>query len=98
MMPSRKPVASVAFGALGVVFGDIGTSPPYAIRQVFHDSPAFARDPEAVLGFLSLVLWSVVLVVCVKYVGFIMGADHDGEGGTLAMLGLIHARSEPSQN
>ncbi|MGI3776237.1 MAG: potassium transporter Kup [Janthinobacterium lividum] len=93
-----KPVALLAFGALGVVFGDIGTSPLYAVRQVFHDSPGFAHDPGAILGVLSLVLWSIVLVVCVKYVGFVMRADHDGEGGTLAMLGLIHARVDPSQD
>ena len=94
----RKPIALVAFGALGVVFGDIGTSPLYAVRQVFHDTPGFAHDPGAILGVLSLILWSIGLVVCVKYVGFVMRADHDGEGGTLAMLGLIHARVEPSQD
>ena len=94
----RKPIALVAFGALGVVFGDIGTSPLYAVRQVFHDTPGFAHDPGAILGVLSLILWSIGLVVCVKYVGFVMRADHDGEGGTLAMLGLIHARVEPEQD
>ncbi len=94
----RKPIALMAFGALGVVFGDIGTSPLYAVRQVFHDTPGFAHDPGAILGALSLVLWSIVLVVCVKYVGFVLRADHDGEGGTLAMLGLIHARVTPSQD
>ncbi len=93
-----KPVTLLAFGALGVVFGDIGTSPLYAVRQVFHDSPGFAHDPGAILGVLSLVLWSILLVVCVKYVGFVMRADHDGEGGTLAMLGLIHARVDPAQD
>ncbi len=98
MPANRKPITLVAFGALGVVFGDIGTSPLYAVRQLFHDDPDFAHDPNAILGFLSLVLWSIVLVVCVKYAGFVLRADHDGEGGTLAMLGLIHARSEPSQN
>ncbi len=98
MANDRKSLALVAFGALGVVFGDIGTSPLYAVRQVFHDTPGFAHEPSAILGVLSLILWSIILVVCVKYVGFVIRADHDGEGGTLAMLGLIHARSEPSQN
>ena len=98
MTTTRKPLALVAFGALGVVFGDIGTSPLYAMRQVFYDAPGLVRDPGAILGVLSLILWSIVLVVCVKYTGFVMRADHDGEGGTLAMLGLIHARSQPSQN
>ena len=98
MAKDRKPLALVAFGALGVVFGDIGTSPLYAVRQVFHDTPGFAHEPSAILGVLSLILWSIILVVCVKYVGFVIRADHDGEGGTLAMLGLIHARSDPSQN
>ena len=72
----RKPIALVAFGALGVVFGDIGTSPLYAVRQVFHDTPGFAHDPGAILGVLSLILWSIGLVVCVKYVGFAVSAGN----------------------
>ena len=98
MAQDKKPLAVMAFGAIGVVFGDIGTSPLYAFRQVFHDQPGLVHESSAVLGILSLFLWSIILVVCVKYVGFVMRADHDGEGGTLAMLGLIHADAEPSQD
>ncbi len=81
-------------GALGVVFGDIGTSPLYAVRQVFHDTPDFAAHPSDITGILSLILWAIFLAVCVKYTMFVLRADHDGEGGTLAMLGLIE-QSEP---
>ncbi len=82
----------LALGALGVVFGDIGTSPLYAVQLCFQDEPAFAHDPAAIIGVLSLIVWSVILVVCIKYTGFILRADHDGEGGTLALLGLIRSK------
>jgi len=82
-------------GAVGVVFGDIGTSPLYAVRQVFHDTPAFASDPAAILGILSLIIWAIFLAVCLKYTVFVLRADHDGEGGTLAMLGLIEQTAPP---
>ena len=88
-----KPLPLIMLGALGIVFGDIGTSPLYALRQVFHDNPALANDPAAVIGIVSLILWAVVLAVCVKYTLFVMRADNDGEGGTLAMLGLIQRQS-----
>ena len=89
--PAKLPL--VTLGALGVVFGDIGTSPLYAVQQCFTDEPSFAKDPALILGVLSLILWSIILVVCVKYVGFILKADHDGEGGTLALLGLIRSKT-----
>jgi len=82
-------------GAIGVVFGDIGTSPLYAVRQVFHDTPAYANDPAAIIGVLSLIIWAIFLAVCVKYTIFVLRADHDGEGGTLAMLGLIEQADPP---
>ncbi len=89
---AHPKLPAVTLAALGVVFGDIGTSPLYAVQQCFTDDPAFAKDPALVLGILSLILWSIILVVCVKYVGFILKADHDGEGGTLALLGLIRSK------
>ncbi len=95
-MASSKKLPTLMLGALGVVFGDIGTSPLYAVRQVFHDTPTFAQDPKAILGVLSLILWSVFLAVCVKYTLFVLRADHDGEGGTLAMLGLIRQSDPPA--
>ncbi len=93
-MPQKK-LSGLMLGALGVVFGDIGTSPLYAVRQVFHDTPRFAADPAAITGVLSLILWAIVLAVCVKYTMFVLRADHDGEGGTLAMLGLIQQADPP---
>jgi KUP system potassium uptake protein len=91
--PAQKALPTVVIAALGVVFGDIGTSPLYALRQVFHDNPPLASDHAAVTGILSLIVWAVVLSVCVKYTMLVMRADNDGEGGTLAMLGLIQRQS-----
>ena len=91
------PLASLSLGALGVVFGDIGTSPLYALRQCFQDLGPAGLNPPAVFGILSLIVWALVLVVCVKYATFILRADHEGEGGTLAMLALIHSDPRDSR-
>ncbi len=91
----QKNLPALMLGAVGVVFGDIGTSPLYAVRQVFHDTPAFAAHPDDILGILSLLLWAIFLAVCVKYTLFVLRADHDGEGGTLALLGLIEENDPP---
>ncbi|MGI4799448.1 MAG: KUP/HAK/KT family potassium transporter, partial [Janthinobacterium lividum] len=82
------PVRSaLMLGALGVVFGDIGTSPIYALREALKAAGGAATQ-ATVLGVLSLVFWAVVLVVALKYVVFVMRADNDGEGGTMALLAL----------
>jgi KUP system potassium uptake protein len=94
-MSGKKPLPTMVLGALGVVFGDIGTSPLYAVRQVFHDQPGFANDPAAITGVMALIVWSVLIAVCLKYTVFVMRADHHGEGGTLAMLGLIQSCNPP---
>ena len=94
-MPESNKLRLMTLGALGVVFGDIGTSPLYAVQQCFSDEPAFAHDPALIIGVLSLIVWSIILVVCVKYVTFILSANHDGEGGTLALLGLIRTKVPP---
>ena len=75
--------------ALGVVYGDIGTSPLYAIKECFKQEYGLTASPANVYGVLSLILWSLTLVVSVKYIGFIMRADNRGEGGILALLALI---------
>jgi KUP system potassium uptake protein len=93
--PEQRALPLLVLGSLGVVFGDIGTSPLYALRQVFHDNPPLARDPAAVVGILSLIIWAVVFAVCIKYTLLVMRADNDGEGGTLAMLGLIEKTHPP---
>jgi KUP system potassium uptake protein len=82
--------AALTLGALGVVFGDIGTSPLYALRTVFHaDHGAVPATPSAVYGVLSLVFWAVTIIVSIKYVTFIMRAGNDGEGGIMALIALI---------
>jgi KUP system potassium uptake protein len=80
---------AVVLGAIGVVFGDIGTSPLYTLRTVF--APEHGLDPsrEAVFGVVSLIFWAITMIVSVKYVTFIMRADNDGEGGIMALIALI---------
>jgi KUP system potassium uptake protein len=77
----------LVLGALGVVYGDIGTSPLYAFREALHASGGHGA-PESVLGLLSLIVWSLTMVVTVKYVGFVLRADNKGEGGTLSLMTL----------
>jgi KUP system potassium uptake protein len=84
-----KRPAALALGALGVVFGDIGTSPLYAIRECFSGPHAVALDEINIFGVVSLIFWSLTMVVTVKYVAFILRADNRGEGGIFALLGLI---------
>ena len=80
----------MALGALGVVFGDIGTSPLYAVQAVFsHDGAAVQLTRLNIYGVISLVFWSITMIVSVKYVSFIMRADNDGEGGIMALTALI---------
>ena len=88
---------ALAVGAIGVVFGDIGTSPLYAFRETFashHGAPGIQVDPVHIYGVLSLVFWSMMMVVTFKYVLTIMKADNKGEGGSLALLALINRKSE----
>jgi KUP system potassium uptake protein len=94
--PTGKRLAILALGALGVVYGDIGTSPLYALREVFSPKYGITPTPEHVLGVLSLVFWALVLVITVKYIVFILRADNRGEGGILAMLALI-LQKEPGK-
>ncbi|MBI4985772.1 MAG: potassium transporter Kup [Rhodocyclales bacterium] len=87
--PENKPLGALALAALGIVYGDIGTSPLYTIKEVFanphHPVPI---TPENVLGILSLIVWSLIVVVTIKYVLFIMRADNKGEGGLMALMAL----------
>ncbi|RDV07677.1 potassium transporter Kup [Sphingorhabdus pulchriflava] len=84
----KHSLAALTIGAIGVVFGDIGTSPLYAFREALHHSSTSGIQEAAIFGVLSLALWSLILVVTVKYVIFLMRADNDGEGGVLALLAL----------
>ncbi|MFT7722778.1 MAG: potassium transporter Kup [Roseateles sp.] len=84
---SPSALAGLTLGALGVVYGDIGTSPLYALKEVFRDGHV-APTPDNILGVLSLIFWTVTLVVSFKYVLLILRADNNGEGGLIAMLAL----------
>lgn len=84
----RPALFALHLAALGVVFGDIGTSPLYTIRECFHHAVGLAPTPENVVGVLSLVFWAITLVVMVKYVTFVLRADNKGEGGVLALAAL----------
>jgi KUP system potassium uptake protein len=82
-------LGALAFGALGVVFGDIGTSPLYALKECVSKEHGVPPTPANVLGLLSLIFWALMMVVTVKYLTFIMRADNQGEGGILALLALV---------
>ena len=96
--PSAAPVgqhptsaAALTLGALGVVFGDIGTSPLYAMKETFHGAHTLAADRFHIFGVLSLIFWSITVIVSIKYVLLIMRADNDGEGGIMALIAKVQA-------
>src|SRR5919106_3495230 len=84
--PTRRKLLGLALLATGVVFGDIGTSPLYAFRLNFGPEVGLAPTPDHVLGVASLIFWSLTLVISIKYLLLVLRADHDGEGGILALL------------
>ncbi|AHG89965.1 Low affinity potassium transport system protein kup [Gemmatirosa kalamazoonensis] len=92
--PTGRRLATLMLTALGVVYGDIGTSPLYSIKECFRREFGLAVTPVNVYGVLSLIVWALVLVVSVKYVAFILRADNKGEGGVFALLALILARQQ----
>jgi KUP system potassium uptake protein len=88
MSKTKTRTSALTLSAIGVVYGDIGTSPLYAFKEVFHSAHGLKLTQTEVFGVLSLIFWSVMLVVSLKYVIFIMRADNRGEGGSLALLAL----------
>src|SRR5213075_75056 len=90
--PRGRYLARLALLALGVVYGDIGTSPLYALREAFHGPHAIPVTHGNVLGVLSLIFWSLILIVTVKYHVVIIRADNKGEGGVLALMALVNGR------
>src|SRR4051794_23542204 len=95
----HRPAAAAALAALGIVYGDIGTSPLYALREAAKAAGAGGPPTaEAVLGVLSVLVWSLVVVVSLKYAVLIMRADNRGEGGIVAMLALLGARDAPPRS
>ncbi|HEX9927097.1 MAG TPA: potassium transporter Kup [Pyrinomonadaceae bacterium] len=91
-IPKEKPQGRYLFvlslAALGVVYGDIGTSPLYAIRECFHGPHSIATTPLNILGVLSLIFWSLIIVISIKYLVFVLRADNHGEGGILSLTAL----------
>jgi len=93
--PEGRIQLALALGALGVVYGDIGTNPLFALGEAFGGAHAVGVSTPNVLGVLSLIFWALVLVITVKYLTFVMRASNDGEGGILALLGLIPLKARP---
>ena len=87
---AQGPLYKLAVGAIGIVFGDIGTSPIYAFRETFAGHHTLIPDRLHIYGVLSLIFWSMMIIVTLKYVTIIMRADNKGEGGSLALLALIN--------
>ena len=84
----RSSLAAMGLSALGIVFGDIGTSPLYTLKTVLDLTGGMPR-PDVVLGVLSLIIWTLIIITSVKYVTFAMSIDNDGEGGILALMSLL---------
>jgi KUP system potassium uptake protein len=94
--PSGTSLVKLAAAAVGVVYGDIGTSPLYAMKECFSGTHNVAPSASNVLGVTSLVFWALTVVVVMKYVMFVLSADHDGEGGILALLALATKKMRPA--
>jgi KUP system potassium uptake protein len=95
--PRGRYLLTLALGALGVVYGDIGTSPLYAMRECFHGPHAITLSEGNVFGVLSLIFWSLILVISIKYLLFVLRADNRGEGGILSLMSLMRAESLPKR-
>ena len=91
---SRTPLAVMGLAALGIVYGDIGTSPLYAFKQSFAHGSGIDPTAGNVMGVVSLIFWSLILVVTIKYLGFVMRADNRGEGGIMALVALLRVRTK----
>ncbi|HUJ12393.1 MAG TPA: potassium transporter Kup [Thermoanaerobaculia bacterium] len=91
---NRRYLLVLSVGALGVVYGDIGTSPLYALRECFRPAHGVLPTPANVLGTLSLIIWSLVVIISIKYLALVMRADNRGEGGILALMSLVGARGD----
>ena len=88
----KGSMAALSLGALGVVYGDIGTSPLYAFKEAFNPAHSLGFNPANIYGVLSLIFWGLTIIVTVKYVGLALRADNEGEGGILALMALVMRR------
>src|SRR3954471_21646326 len=86
--PNRQGTATLALLALGIVYGDIGTSPLYAVKETFNPSHGIPLTQESIIGGISSIFWALMIIVSLKYVVLIMRADNRGEGGVMALLAL----------
>ena len=93
-MNNRQALPALTLGAIGVVYGDIGTSPIYALKEIFNGHHPIPVTSDNVMGMLSIVFWSIMLVVSIKYVAVVMRADNKGEGGSLALLAMMTERTQ----
>src|SRR5947208_4102448 len=93
--PRGRYLATLTLGALGVVYGDIGTSPLYALRQCFSGEHPLDLTHDNVLGVLSLIFWSLLLIVSLKYLAIVLRATNKGEGGILALMALAFPKHAP---
>jgi KUP system potassium uptake protein len=93
-----RKISTLTLTALGIVYGDIGTSPLYALRMCFYESHGIGMTIENILGVLSLIIWSLILVVTLKYIMFVMRADNEGEGGILALMALSGRQRPPRKH
>src|SRR5712691_9956468 len=94
----RKRMGALTLAALGVVFGDIGTSPLYTIKECFSEFTGIQPTHDNVLGMLSMITWALIIVVTVKYVLVVMRADNRGEGGVLALMALVSRQAAISEH
>lgn len=94
--PPRRAMGRLTLAALGIVYGDIGTSPLYTVREAFGEAGGLTPDPVTVLGVLSLIFWALTLIVSIKYVCLVMRADNRGEGGILALASLALRNTTPN--
>ncbi len=92
--PDTRALMRLSLISLGVVFGDIGTSPLYAVKACFHDNTAISVNAPNIFGVLSLIFWSLIIVISIKYLTYVMNADNRGEGGILALMSLVHPRGQ----
>jgi KUP system potassium uptake protein len=87
--PTGRELATLSLAAVGIVYGDIGTSPLYALRESFHGDYGITVQAANVLGVLSLIFWSLIIVISIKYLAFVLRADNRGEGGMIALTALV---------
>lgn len=93
----NSSLAALSLTALGVVFGDIGTSPLYALKECFHVTHGLLPTQDNILGILSLIFWALILVISIKYLSFVLNADNQGEGGIMALTALLLHKKTPNE-